>query len=614
LATASSAEQTAKKLDRLTELQNDIDDLLSKGFDALDPAVLDAVLTEYADVGPEVKAALEQLVADLKKDVQQYRDEIAQLVSTFAAQADAITDGIVTGGARGHGFDPNNGGNYKPNGDTSNVPDVPVPQLGSDPFDETHDPYALYADSILGQLDGCVSGGEVKDRSKFQSVVRGWRDNQRIVEKALSLRAGISQKEWGAFLHAQSRVIGRVHLYMDDHDWFKDAPIPDELKGLVDGLLLVRMANQQRAVKEGLNLWYGPQPTPQQQLVIDALLAILDGGVRSFDEATLEDPQVPRTMSKVLDGAVVVIEEVGKGVVYLSPVGPFISVCEIVTGQELCNPWGRPMSNGERVLSGAMMFGGKIIWKAIGKVVKPAGKWVSNKLAAILGGFGDIALAERKLLIKRLAAKSITELGDLTGKELKLLLDVLEDPLIRDKIINELAPALKGAGLKELREFKGVFKFATGGALDLALQSGKGAAALGLPALKRQGIGALRAKLTAAGFRPYAGVAGGGQEIWMHADQSLVRITKATGTKVRPYYHFKKEITNAVGVFDQPSVLAKITDGGAIVPEGAKGLSGAVAQLESWFRNKLSRAPTASELDALGNAWGVSSHIPIDIF
>src|SRR5262249_20702495 len=156
-----SSDVLSKELDRLSSLEDELDDLLKKGFDQISQADLDAILDQFADVGPDVKAALDQLLSDLKKDVQQYRDEIAQLVNTFRSQVDQVTDGIVTGGARGNGFDPTNSSNYVPGSDTSSVPDVGVPQIGPDPFDPSHDPYAIYAASILTQLNATVYNGKI---------------------------------------------------------------------------------------------------------------------------------------------------------------------------------------------------------------------------------------------------------------------------------------------------------------------------------------------------------------------------------------------------------------------------------------------------------------------
>ncbi|HWE30181.1 MAG TPA: hypothetical protein VHB97_19375, partial [Polyangia bacterium] len=182
---ASSSDQLAHELDRLSDLQSKLDAMLDKGFDALDPAALDALLQEYADVGPDVQSALDQLVGDLEKDVQQYRDEIARIVGAFRAQVNAVTDGIVTGPARGGGFDPGNPSNYGMTTDPSQAPDIPIPQIGTDPFDPSHDPYAAYAASIVAQLDATISGGVVQDRATFQSVVGAWRTNQSVVQKAL---------------------------------------------------------------------------------------------------------------------------------------------------------------------------------------------------------------------------------------------------------------------------------------------------------------------------------------------------------------------------------------------------------------------------------------------
>jgi hypothetical protein len=426
IANASKSDALAHELDRMADLESDLDKLLATPFDSLSQAALDALLQEYADVGPEIQAALDALLADLKKDLAEYRQEVAQLVATFAAQAAAVSDGIVTGPARGDGFDPGASGNYVPTSDPSTVPDVPVPQCGPDSFDPTHDPYAAYATSILTQLDGTLFQGKVQDRWTFQSVVKGWRQNQRVVSQALGVRACTSQKEWGAFLGAQVRVTDYLRQYMDQNDWFNDAPIPAELKAFVDGLLLERMANQAWAVKQGLNTWIGPTPTPQQQLIIDTLVAFREG-FQDLDAETAEDPATPLTMAKVLDGAAVVIKEVGKLAVYISPVGPFIGLCEVISGREMCWPSGRVLSRGERVFSGATVLFGGVFWKGLGKAFRGISQFAC----------ADMAEVERIYFAAKNGAKGFTKINSTTYRSAAGLI-YGADPHVESRIVHVL--------------------------------------------------------------------------------------------------------------------------------------------------------------------------------
>jgi hypothetical protein len=614
---STSALVAAKQLDRLVELENALDHLLHNGFEGLTLESLDALLSQYSDIGGEIKAALDTLYTDLKKELGVYRNEIKQLVDTFRDQMNSVTGGLVTDGAQANGFDPNDAGNYQPTADPSKVPDVPVPQLAPDPFDVSHDPYAVYAEQIITQLRATtLADGSVDDRTTFQSVVRGWHTNQAIIEQALKLRSGVSQKEWGAFLNAQNRVTNWVRQYMDGSDWFKDAPVPQQLKDLVDLLMVARMANQARALKGNLNLWVGPKPSVRQQLVIDTLVAILDGALRSEDYGSEdEDIRVLEITSKMVDGAVLAAkQEAAKLGVYFTPwVGGFAIMCEVATGSELCRSQGKPVSLGFRVFNGVTTIAGsKIFWASVGKAL-PAAKAVGVSMGMLLPPLGDLGQAERAALLGRLSPASITEVAGLTGKELQLLLDSLRDPLIGDRIVNELAAALKGSGLKELNALKMAWTLDSRAAA--LLSAGKGAAARALPPLKGKGIDAIRTVLKNAGFKYYP-VTNGGQEIWMHSDNSLVRISGSGGTKVRPYYHFKKEISDTFEAYAPGNVVAKVTDSGAVVPESIG--KGCGPDLTAWFQSKVGRTPSSAgngavdETLALGSAWGIATHIPVN--
>ncbi|AUX48129.1 uncharacterized protein SOCE26_096590 [Sorangium cellulosum] len=74
----------------------------------------------------------------------------------------------------------------------SEVPWVEVPDIAEveGAFDEGRDPYAAYADAVVGALEEDVSGGVVAARADFVATVRAWRGNSAALEIALRDRTG----------------------------------------------------------------------------------------------------------------------------------------------------------------------------------------------------------------------------------------------------------------------------------------------------------------------------------------------------------------------------------------------------------------------------------------
>ena len=78
------------RMDLLRQLDTELHDLVSRPLDEISRTDLDAILDRYKDaVDAETRAAMEQLVDDLKKSVGDLEDELARLMDEFGAQADA---------------------------------------------------------------------------------------------------------------------------------------------------------------------------------------------------------------------------------------------------------------------------------------------------------------------------------------------------------------------------------------------------------------------------------------------------------------------------------------------------------------------------------------------
>ena len=367
---ASKAANLAERLDLLQQLDTELHDLVSRPLDEISEIDLDAILERYGDVVDEAtREALKQLLADLKKSVQDLKDELASLLDHFGAQADAVAD-LVTGEARAAGFSPDDPFEYSLT--SSEVPWVEVPDVSgtAGAFEPGKDPYAAYADAVIEALSQDVQGSKVILRGDFVTNVRAWRSNTAAIEKALAARVSVSQAETSAFLQAQIRVTDYVRQFMDAADWFLDSPIPPDVRAQVDGVLRNAFAGMAEQMKESLNVWEAISLGPEQGSFVET--------VRAFAGA----------MSFVGDGAAA-YAEVMQTLVHASSriaigfvpyAGPALDLCEAVTGKLFCLPGGKDLSTEERIFSGVGFGFGQITkaWAGIKAAgVKPGAKIVA---------------------------------------------------------------------------------------------------------------------------------------------------------------------------------------------------------------------------------------------
>ncbi|MDI3290780.1 hypothetical protein [Polyangium sp. 15x6] len=356
---ASKAANLAERLDLLQQLDTELHDLVSRPLDEISEVDLDAILERYGDVVDEAtREALEQLLADLKKSVQDLKDELASLLEHFGAQADAVAD-LVTGEARAAGFSPDDPFEYSLT--SSEVPWVEVPDVSgaAGAFEPGKDPYAAYADAVIDALSQDVQGGKVILRGDFVTNVRAWRSNTAAIEKALAARVSVSQAETSAFLQAQIRVTDFVRQYMDASDWFLDSPVPADVRAQVDGVLKNAFADLAEQMKESLNVWEAIALGPEQGSFIET--------VRAFAGAMSFVGEGAAAYAEVMQTLVHASSRIAIG--FVPYAGPALDLCEAVTGKLFCLPGGKDLTTGERVFS-AIGFG-------IGSVIVPM-KGVKN--------------------------------------------------------------------------------------------------------------------------------------------------------------------------------------------------------------------------------------------
>ena len=205
-------------------------------------------------------------------------------------------------------------------------------------------------------------------------------------------------------------------------------------------------------------------------------------------------------------------------------------------------------------------------------------------------------------VLTRLTPNALNDLQDISGQQVKRLLDKFGD-----SAVETLAPSLKGKGLDELSRL-GMFKFDP--AKQALLDAGQGQTVRNLPVLKGKTRAEIETILTQNGFTPPNVGKTSGQEMWLHPDGSVVRMKlgpAAFKNPKRPAEHLVREISRKQPASSLPKdIFAKVAENGNLIPAGPKF---AKDQLQQWFRKQTGKLPSNQELDKLMDIWGDAAHI-----
>lgn len=353
-----NADQAARDRAQLEQLLDDLQELIDRGFDQIDPAELDVLLTEYADVAKEVLEALKQVVKDFKTAIEDLRSELDRLSGNLNDRLSDLDDFSSNG--------PDFGDSDFSKIDNDTLPDVDVPGQGDDPWDESNDIYDEYATQTIALLSDTLAddGATVLERMPFLEIFNAWRVNITAMEAALQARAVVSQEEFGAFLRAKGRVLDFVEPWIDDRGWFKDRPIPDDTKELVDRALASRDPVRANRIKLALNVM--PLISDAENAAIFGLLFVLKEIGLAFEAAKaarLEQLQqeLLEKEDSMWDSTVSFLGSVASvgwdAAVTITPLGDLIDICEAVSGKAGCNlTSGRDLSYAERGMAAVGMF------------------------------------------------------------------------------------------------------------------------------------------------------------------------------------------------------------------------------------------------------------------
>ncbi|MFS0701396.1 hypothetical protein AB6N24_15610 [Cellulomonas sp. 179-A 4D5 NHS] len=130
----------------------------------------------------------------------------------------------------------------------------------------------------------------------------------------------------------------------------------------------------------------------------------------------------------------------------------------------------------------------------------------------------------------------------------------------------------------------------------------------GLPSLEGRIVEDIEDILRSAGMNGPA--AERGMRIWTHADGSVVRIKVGSqalrGQRTVP--HLVREISERPGRYGVDDIIAKIAEGGEVLPAGRKF---AETSLANWFHAITGRDPSPDELTFLVDLWADAGHTNI---
>ncbi|MGK4001743.1 hypothetical protein WMF31_03895 [Sorangium sp. So ce1036] len=407
-----------ERMDLLQQLDTELHDLVTRPLDEISRTDLDAILDRYQDVvDAETRAAMEQLVDDLKQSVRDLEGELGRLIDEFGAQADEVAD-LATQTARDEGWDPDDPQAYALG--ESDVPWVEVPDIAEVPgaFEAGRDPYAAYADAVIAALEEDVSGGVVVARADFVATVRAWRANSVALEIALRDRMGVSIAETNAFLNAQNRVTAYVRRFMDASDWFIDTPVPPDLRAQVDLVLKPRFEALADQIKDSLNQWTGEALDLEQTQLYQTISAFA-AAVSTVGEGFV-------AYGEVLQTIVHATTRIGVG--FVPVVGPALDLCEAVTGKAFCLPSGQELSDEERIFSGVGFGLGAVgpMWRAVSAAggLTPGAVRVARTIAEIEDPVWAALRANRRNWYKTLrGAVTSMPLDAMEKKAAKFMLD-----------------------------------------------------------------------------------------------------------------------------------------------------------------------------------------------
>lgn len=238
------------------------------------------------------------------------------------------------------------------------------PDCDSGEFNHDEGIYRNYANTVLDKLQSTLASN---DRLGFLSEVKAWTNNVTTYEKIALGRKFFSKMEWQDYHQQYHRVLHFVDSHVDKDLWFKDSPVPIEVRQSLKEEMHEIAPTESSDLENALKKLSAKDLTPEQRRSVEtvqalALLAkeLVKSAKAAFDAINEFKEQVKKTTQVIASGISCIVQAQAS-----NRVGSFY---ELMTGKSQCD--GSELSMTERILSGfELALGSPKLLTAIGSII-----------------------------------------------------------------------------------------------------------------------------------------------------------------------------------------------------------------------------------------------------
>lgn len=373
---ASAAETIASQSidpDLLAELE-ELADFELPPLDQLDPDNLPPPLNDYPEIAEKIRQyknsiAQENALAEeaelLKSNLKESMDILAD---EFAAESQDIelTDLLAE-------FD-----------DELEWEPEPIKEDGFDPEDNY---YQLKAQETIDILQTLLVHN---NRIEFIKTALVWRAQQAELLPLMQHRASYAPREWDAYASSHLMIETFLYSHLTEDYWFKDSPIPEESRVLIDGLSThggpvgFEIANE---IKTWQTL------NDQQKAVVETILllgAAVSSAAQSAYAGVVE-------LQGLINQAASAVRNGVKCITVATSSGDFGDLYEVASGKDICT--GEELTIAGRAISGAGLFlGSGALWRGIANIVGL--RSVIKKVVKSIDGIQNTAIKHKIVFLK----------------------------------------------------------------------------------------------------------------------------------------------------------------------------------------------------------------------
>lgn len=234
----------------------------------------------------------------------------------------------------------------------------------TDDFNSDSNIYKTYADKVLDKLEGDLRN---KDRISFLRQVDLWTKTIPNYETIALNQQKFSKKEWDAYSHHYDRVAKYIDTLVDKDLWFKDTPIPIEVRKAFKEELAELAPTESSSLESSLKRLSSTSLTEQEKRGIELVQALVFVG----KELAKSTHNAYEAVQEFKDFLKETTDALGRGAKCLSQAqvsGRIGSLYELFSGKDQCD--GSELSFVGRTMAGVeIALGTPKIFKVLGSVV-----------------------------------------------------------------------------------------------------------------------------------------------------------------------------------------------------------------------------------------------------